>query len=56
VLVSVGRIPNTRGQGFGEIGIKLDEKGRIDVDENFETSLKSVYAIGDCIKRSDARP
>ncbi len=50
VLVSVGRVPNTKGQGFEEVGIKLDEKGRIDVDEKFETSLKSVYAIGDCIK------
>ncbi len=51
VLVSVGRKPNTRGQGFEEIGVKINERGMIKVDENFETSITSIYAIGDCIDR-----
>jgi len=50
VLVAVGRKPATRKQGFEEVGIRLDEKGRIKVNDNFETTLPSVYAIGDCIE------
>ncbi len=50
VLVAVGRKPYTAGLGLAEAGIKLDEKGRIDVNERYETSLKGVYAIGDVIK------
>lgn len=50
VLVAVGRRPATRKQGFEEVGIQLDEKGRIKVNENFETTLPSVYAIGDCVE------
>ncbi|HPA27562.1 MAG TPA: dihydrolipoyl dehydrogenase [Acidobacteriota bacterium] len=50
VLVAVGRRPATRKQGLEEVGIQLDEKGRIKVDENFETTVPSVYAIGDCVE------
>jgi len=50
VLVAVGRKPATKKQGFEEVGIKLDEKGRIKVGDNFQTALSSVYAIGDCIE------
>lgn len=50
VLVAVGRRPATRKQGFEEVGIQLDEKGRIRINENFETTLPSVYAIGDCVE------
>lgn len=50
VLVSVGRRPFTKGLGLGDIGIHPDERtGRVAVDENFETNIKGVYAIGDLI-------
>lgn len=48
-LISVGRISNTEGIGLEDLGIKTD-KGRILVDENLRTSVKSIYAIGDCVK------
>ncbi|HZY86580.1 MAG TPA: dihydrolipoyl dehydrogenase [Gemmataceae bacterium] len=51
VLVAVGRRPNTAGLGLKEIGVETDERsGRIRVDENFQTSVAGVYAIGDVIE------
>jgi dihydrolipoamide dehydrogenase len=50
VLVAVGRAPFTEGLGCDEAGIKRDAKGRIEVNDHFETSLKNVYAIGDVIR------
>tara|TARA_B100000767_G_scaffold268506_1_gene288874 strand:- start:13 stop:1419 length:1407 start_codon:yes stop_codon:yes gene_type:complete len=50
VLVSVGRKPYTEGLNLSKIGIKKDEKGRIEVNEKLQTSLKNIYAIGDVIK------
>ena len=49
VLVAVGRLPNTDGLGLDAIGLTLDAKGRVPVDEHFATSVKGVYAIGDVI-------
>jgi dihydrolipoamide dehydrogenase len=49
VLVSVGRVPNTEGLGAKEAGVKLDPRGRIEVDGAFRTSVPGVYAIGDVI-------
>jgi dihydrolipoamide dehydrogenase len=49
VLVSVGRVPNTAGLGAKEAGIKLDNRGRIEVDGSFRTSVPGIYAIGDVI-------
>jgi dihydrolipoamide dehydrogenase len=49
VLVAVGRKPNTEGLGLAELGVKLDDHGRIMVNERFETSLAGVHAIGDVI-------
>lgn len=48
-LISVGRISNTEGIGLEDLGIKT-EKGRIPVDENLRTSVKNIYAIGDCVR------
>jgi dihydrolipoamide dehydrogenase len=50
VLVAVGRKPNTEGLGLEKAGVKTDEKGRIEVDRRFQTSLSGVYAIGDVIR------
>ncbi|HEY8369315.1 MAG TPA: dihydrolipoyl dehydrogenase [Thermodesulfobacteriota bacterium] len=50
VLVAVGRIPNTDGLGLESVEIKTDEKGRIPVNEHFETTARGIYAIGDVIR------
>ena len=50
VLVAVGRIPNTQGLGLAELGIRCDNRGRIVVDKQYETSFPGIYAIGDVIK------
>jgi dihydrolipoamide dehydrogenase len=49
VLVSVGRVPNTEGLGLPEVGVALDERGRVIVDENYATNVPNIYAIGDVI-------
>lgn len=49
VLVAVGRAPNTDGLGVDEAGIERDDRGYITVDENFQTSVENIYAIGDVI-------
>ncbi len=49
VLVSVGRKPNTENLGLKEAGVQLDERGRIQVDEHYQTNVAGIYAIGDVI-------
>ena len=49
VLLAVGRKPMTKGLGMDAVGIALDEKGRVPVDEQFRTSAAGIYAIGDVI-------
>ncbi len=49
VLVAVGRRPHTDGLRAREIGVAFDDKGRITVDAQFQTSVPGVYAIGDVI-------
>ena len=48
VLCAVGRVPNTEGL-FAEDALPDMERGRVLVDEKFETSIPGVYAIGDLI-------
>ena len=50
VLVSVGRKPYTEGLNLSKVGVKKDKKGRIEVNEKLQTSIKNIYAIGDVIK------
>lgn len=50
VLMAIGRKAYTAGLGLEKAGIETDDRGRINVDEFFETSLEGVYAIGDVIK------
>ncbi len=50
VLVSVGRKPYTEGLNLTKVGIKKDSKGRIEVNNKLQTSIKNIYAIGDVIK------
>jgi dihydrolipoamide dehydrogenase len=49
VLVSVGRKPYSHGLGFETIGVKLDRKGFVVVDDQFRTGVPGVWAIGDVI-------
>ncbi len=48
VLVAVGRKPNTSGLKLENANIKTDDRGFIEVNENFQTSCESIYAVGDC--------
>lgn len=50
LIVAVGRSPNTKGLGADEVGLKLDERGYIETDDGFQTSIPNVYAIGDAVK------
>ena len=50
VLVSVGRKPYTEGLNLKKVGIKSDNKGRIEVNNKLQTSIENIYAIGDVIK------
>ena len=49
-LVSVGRRPYTDNLGLKNIGIVLDERGRIPTDDHLKTSVEGIYAIGDVVK------
>jgi dihydrolipoamide dehydrogenase len=49
ILVAVGRKPLTENLGLAEVGVDLDEKGRVIVDENYQTGVRGIYAIGDLI-------
>ena len=49
VLVAVGRVPFTVGLGLDTMGVKLDNRKRIIVDEHFGTGVAGIYAIGDVI-------
>lgn len=47
LLVAVGRVPSGRGMGLEEIGVRMDERGAIEVDTTMATSVKGVWAVGD---------
>jgi dihydrolipoamide dehydrogenase len=49
-LMSIGRKPYTEGLGLENAGIKLDERGKIPVNDHLETAVPGIYAIGDVIK------
>jgi dihydrolipoamide dehydrogenase len=48
-VIAAGRGPDIEGLGLDEAGVKLDDKGLIDVDGAMKTSAKGVYAIGDLV-------
>ncbi len=49
VLVAVGRRPLTAGLGLDALGVALESSGRVSVDDNYQTSVRGVYAIGDLV-------
>jgi dihydrolipoamide dehydrogenase len=50
LIVSIGRIPNTDGLNAAGVGLKLDERGFVAVDEDCRTNLPNVWAIGDVVR------
>jgi len=56
VLCATGRKPNTNGLGLEEIGVTLTPDGTIAVDAGFQTSVPSVFAVGDVINRAQLTP
>ncbi len=50
VLISVGRKPNTSNLNLDKAGVEKDKKGRIKVNNRFQTNIKNIYAIGDVIE------
>lgn len=56
VLVAAGRVPNTKGVGLEEVGVDLDDHGAIKVDESNQSSVPSIYAVGDVTNRIQLTP
>ena len=50
LIVSIGRVPNTIGLNGEAVGLKLDERGAIVVDDDCKTNLPNVWAIGDVVR------
>ncbi|OVZ60765.1 dihydrolipoyl dehydrogenase [Pigmentiphaga sp. NML080357] len=50
LIVSIGRVPNTQGLNAEGVGLKLDERGFIAVDDECRTGLPNVWAIGDVVR------
>lgn len=49
MLVAIGRIPYTEGLGLEDAGVKLDDRGRVAIDDHFATNVEGIYAIGDVV-------
>lgn len=50
LIVSVGRVPNTDGLGAANVGLKVSDRGMIEVDDHCATNLPNVWAIGDVVR------
>ena len=50
LIVSIGRVPNTEGLNAAGVGLKLDERGFVAVDDDCRTNLPNVWAIGDVVR------
>jgi len=46
-LVAIGFRPNSKGLGLEEVGVKISERGFVEINEKMQTSVASIYAIGD---------
>lgn len=49
VLVSIGRRPYIEGLGLDKVGVEVSDRGFVNVDEDFQTNVPGIYAIGDVI-------
>ena len=50
LIVSIGRMPNTTGLNAEAVGLKLDERGLVEVDAHCKTNLPNVWAVGDVVR------
>lgn len=50
LIVSIGRVPHVQGLGVETVGLKLDERGFIAVDDDCKTNLANVWAVGDVVR------
>jgi dihydrolipoamide dehydrogenase len=50
LIISIGRVPNTNGLGIDTVGLQLDERGFVVVDDECRTSLPGVWAVGDVVR------
>ncbi len=50
VLVSIGRRPYTDQLGLEEAGVETDDRGFVEIDDDFQTNVEGIYAIGDCVR------
>lgn len=56
VLVAAGRVPNTKGLGLEDVGVECDKDGAVKVDETNQSSVPSIYAVGDVTNRVQLTP
>lgn len=56
VLYATGRKPNVQGLGIEALGVVLDQQGAVVVNDSFQTSVPSIYALGDVINRVQLTP
>jgi glutathione reductase (NADPH) len=56
ILMAIGRTPKTAGLGLEEVGVDLAANGAIKVNDAFQTSVPSIYALGDVIDRVALTP
>jgi glutathione reductase (NADPH) len=56
VIYATGRAPNTRGLGLEEAGVQLGDNGEVAVDAWNRSSVRNIYAVGDCTDRVNLTP
>ena len=56
VMYATGRTPNSTGFGLEKLGIELDDEGAIKVNDDYQTNVPSIYALGDVTNRVNLTP
>ncbi|MGI9394769.1 MAG: FAD-dependent oxidoreductase [Boseongicola sp.] len=56
VMFATGRAPNSHGLGLEELGVDINRRGAVEVDEHSQTAVPSIYAIGDVTDRIQLTP
>ncbi len=56
VMYATGRVPNTKGLGLEAVGVELDSLGAVKVTDEYQTSVPSIYALGDVTNRVNLTP
>ena len=56
ILSAIGRIPNTQGLNLDKIGLELEENGQIKINNQYQTNIEHIYALGDVANRWNLTP